>query len=167
MEMKRNAFRVLATLALAAAPAFASPIFVSNYSFETAPVGANPFSNTCATGGCIFTTPVGIPGWTASASAGQMQLVTVPPGTTQFNSVPDGSTFAFAGAGGTIDQVVGTVVAGDVYTLQVDVGARTGKTFDGAFELLIGSTAFAGSGTAPTSGNWSNWTATYTGLAKE
>lgn len=166
-KTKRNAFRVLATLALAAAPAFASPIFVNNFSFETAPVGGGGFPNNCAGGQtCQFSLGVGIDGWTVTAGTGQMQLL---PDTPPFSFVPDGTTFAFAGPGQTILQtVVPTVVADNVYTLQIDVGQRTGRAFDGTFELLIGGVDVAnGAGSAPAQGGWSTWTATYTGVAAD
>ena len=165
-EMKRNAFRVLATLALAAAPAFASPISVSNYSFETLPPGG--MTTLCGTGGCISGGAVAIPGWTSTAliGQGQQQLVAVPPGTTQWNSVPDGSTFAFSN-GPTISQTVGTVAAGDVYTLQVDIGDRVGFPVTGSIDLLINGNTYTGTGTAPTAGNFSNYIATYTGTTAD
>jgi hypothetical protein len=165
-EMKRNAFRVLATLALAAAPAFASPIFVNNYSFETLPAGG--MTTSCATGGCISGGPVAIPGWTSTALSGQgqVQLVATPPGTPQWNSVPDSSTFAFSN-GPTIYQTVGTVAAGHVYTLQVDVGERIGFPVTGSIDLLINGNTYTGTGTPPTAGNWSNYIATYTGTTAD
>jgi hypothetical protein len=68
-------------------------------------------------------------------------------------------------AAGTITQAVGTVsAAGQLYTLQVDIGQRKDLVGDfiGTTQLVIGSTVINSAGAAPTAGNWSIFTATYT-----
>jgi hypothetical protein len=173
IEMKRNAFRVLATLALAAAPAFASPITVANYNFEILPVGISngALGNTCVGTGCTYTYNSPITGWTASALGyGQMQPNN-PTNTSEFTvGMPNGSiTDAWAGAGVTLSQQVGVVYAGEKYTLTVDVGDRAGMAFNGTIDLLVGGTVGSGaiSGSAPGNGLWSTYTVTYVGTAAD
>src|ERR1035437_13605 len=158
--IKRNAFRVLATLAFAAAPAFASPIYVDNYSFETPPIGG--FPTNCGTG-CNYSTAA-IPGWSGTAvSAGQWQT-----GGLYISADPAGGpTSAFVNDH-LISQTVGpTVSAGLVYTLLVDIGLRTDGGFGGTADLLINGHTYFATGTTPNPGNWSQFTATYTGLAAD
>jgi hypothetical protein len=167
--IKRNAFRVLATLAFAAAPAFASMIPVNNYSFETLPAGGLTSTGGCV-GGCVYAVAP-ISGWTNTGVSGQIQ-----PSGTQFTSLSDGLTSAFSN-GPTISQTVGaTVGVGTAYTLSVAIGQRRDSgSYGGSADLLIGATALNGGahtilagGTAPTLGNWSTFTtATYFGSAAD
>src|ERR1035438_6063295 len=60
--MKSNAIRVLAILALVAIPAFASPIYVNNFSFES------PVAGLVACGANCSSQNVAIPSWTASSA---------------------------------------------------------------------------------------------------
>jgi hypothetical protein len=153
----------LAGLALLAASGLASPILVNNPSFETLPAGGLAIS--CGTG-CAYDNPGSVPGWTGT-TFGQFQPG--PPGTTTFfNSVPDGTTIAYSN-GGELDQQVGTAVLG-TYTLQIDLGLRKDRPVAdlGSIQLLIGgNTPVQGLGTAPTGGNWSTYTATYTTTAAD
>jgi PEP-CTERM motif len=166
--IKRNAFRVVATLAFAAAPAFASLIPITNFSFETLPAGGLPSTAGCP-GGCVYAVAA-IPGWTNTGVSGQMQ-----PSATQFTSLDLGPTSAFSNDG-IISQTVGTTVGtGTVYTLRVDIGQRLDSgSFGGSADLLIGATALNGgahfitaSGSAPLAGRWSTFSASYTGLAAD
>ena len=173
--IKRNAFRVLATFAFAAAPAFASMIIVNNFSFETYPVldgGGCPSP-------CAYDTGA-IPGWPATAGittntiSGQIQpgglAGTIPDAL--FNTLSDGVTSAHSN-GPTLSQQVGaTVGVGTAYKLSVAIGQRLDSgSYGGSADLLIGATALNGGphtilagGTAPDSGKWSTFTtATYFG----
>jgi hypothetical protein len=145
---------------LSVGSAVANPIFVSNFSFENLPVGG--LSNGCGAG-CSYSFNVAIPGWTSSGQQGQIQPGAVP----VFNSIPDGTVVAFSNSG-TISQTVGPVVQlGVVYTLLVDLGQRTDTPFTASAALLVNGNTYAATGVAPTSGNWSTFTATYTGLAAD
>jgi hypothetical protein len=149
--------------------AFADVVPVSNPSFETLPAGGLPIG--CGTG-CNFDQNVVPPGWMFTPGTTNLglfgQLQPGPPTTTTyFNSVPNGSTVAWSDEGGSIIyQNVGTTPgAGVVYTLTVDIGARadTGANlFEGTADLMIGTTVCAATGTTPSPGNWSTYTATCT-----
>ena len=146
---------------LATGIALASPIFVNDFSFETLPDGGLPIS--CG-GTCTYSTGGGIAGWALSgvtANTGQIQQGNV----VIFAAVPDGTTIAYTN-GGVISQTVAPVVElGVTYTLQVDVGMRNPAFPLGTVDLMIGGTSFLATGTTPVTGNFSNFTATYTGLA--
>jgi len=156
---------VLASFVFAAVSGLASPIFVNNFSFENLPPGGLPFSGCGA--GCSFNIGA-VQDWTVTGggNVGQFQPGPGSGNFTYFNTVPDGATIAFSD-GATISQIVGNVVVGTVYTLQVEEGARkdTGfGTFNAATSLVIGTTPVVATGVAPTPGNWSTFMATYTGL---
>ena len=135
-----------------------SPIPVANFSFETLPSGGLPIN----TGAGPFSLG-SIPGWTNGGNSGQWH-----PGS-YFNYVPDGITVAYSNdPGGTISQGVGTVAANTMYTLQVDLGFRKdGLDSLGAVALIVGSTPIQATGVAPTIGNWSTFTATYSSVAAD
>jgi hypothetical protein len=169
--IKRNAFRVLATLAFAAAPAFASMIIVNNPSFETLPV-TFPTSN-CG-GSCIDNKDGLIPDWTSTVVTGGQLRPQVATGG-YINQDAGSLTSAWANDG-IFSQLTGaTVGTGTVYMLRVDIGQKTSallaNQFGGYADLLIGTTVggtrYAATGTAPTPGGWSTFTATYTGLAAD
>lgn len=147
-----------------ASKTYAGPIAVSNSSFETLGGGGLPFL--CGTA-CSFSVDGVIPGWTVTSS-GSLFRPGPPANTAYFNSVPDGTTTAYTD-GGSISQTVAAVVQlGVVYTLSVDVGVRKDLGVDPGTEALIinGNTILA-TGVLPTAGNWSTFTATYTGLAAD
>lgn len=146
---------VFAFLGLASASAMAGSILVNNNNFSTLPVtGLNhpnsqgPYSET-----------VGIPGWIATGATGQWH----PNGAVLH--LPAGATDVAFSNGPTISQTVSQkVVAGDTYTLTVDLGDRADtKPFYGGADLLIGGIMYDATG-SPVSGGWSVYTATYTGL---
>jgi hypothetical protein len=57
---------------------------------------------------------------------------------------------------------------GVVYTLQADLGWRNDlPTFLGSADLLVNGNQYFATGAAPAQGNFSNFTATYTGLAAD
>jgi len=158
---------VMAGAALVSSSANASSIFVDNYSFEKLPDGVTLYNSQ------NVVTPIGgcgagcysidnIPGWTStSAFSGQFL-----PGsyTDGFNYVPDGVTVAYSVDIGGFSQTVGTAVAGDIYTLQVDVGKRLDRKDTAPIvELKIGGTAFDVSGPTPALGGWANWTVSGSG----
>ena len=149
---------LVAALALAVAPCFASPIFVSNFSFETIPGGVLPLTNCAA--GCSYSTGA-IPGWSLGRQfrPGATQ-------TTYFTTLSDGITSAYS-SGGTISQTVGaTVVQGDVYTLLVDIGWRLDAAFTGTADFA-GSTETLIPATTANRGAFSPFTVSYTGLAAD
>jgi hypothetical protein len=142
----------------------ASPIVVGNPSFETAGGGGLPFL--CGTA-CSYSTDGVIPGWTVTGPAGLFRPGP-PINTTYFNSVTDGTTTAYSD-GGSISQTVGaTVQLGVTYSLQVNVGVRNDIGVDlGTEALVINGNTILATGVLPTAGNWSTFTATYTGLAAD
>jgi hypothetical protein len=178
-RMKWNAFAVLLTLALAAAPGFASPITVANFSFETLPGGGLPISCNTGTGtGCSFDLPsvaAAIPSWTANDPTVSGQLQPGTPANGFFNTLSNGPTSAYVNAPtvgqGMISQTVLPVVAlGVTYTLLVDIGARLDTTFaifNGSADLLINGNVIAATGLTPVVGTFGTFTATYTGLAAD
>jgi hypothetical protein len=149
-------------IAMSSSALYGSPIFVSNFSFETLPAPVNLHAGCGA--GCQFTVASenAIPGWTASspADAGQFAPGSSSGTTTSYNSVPDGTWVAYANAGN-LSQVVTTVAANTIYSLTVSLGLRKDLPIAGAAELLINGVAYTATGTAPTAGNWSTFTATY------
>ena len=165
--MKSSAIRVLATLALAAVPGFASPIFVSNFSFEDGPFGT---ATPCSSGPTCSNYYGAIPSWTSS-SVDTSTFGRLVPGTdlTKYLSgnPSDGPTQAFS-IGATLSQVVSpTVTLGDMYVLRVDLGNRLDKGFTGSADLLINGKTYAATGSVPAEGTFSTWTATYVGLAAD
>ena len=79
-----------------------------------------------------------------------------------FTSVPS-DTQAYL-MGGMISQtVVPQVVSGYTYVLQVDIGWRNLKAFDGTMDLVLGSTTCNGTGSTPAQGTFTTWTATCVG----
>jgi len=152
---------------LAASTSYGSPIFVTNFSFETLPLSGLPGS--CGTN-CAYSTNAYIPGWTVSDTSVTGQFQPGPPtNTTFFNSVPDGTTTAFSNGGSTISQTVAPLVQlGIVYTLMVDVGVRKDFGVDPGTEALeINGNEYFATGTPAALGDWSIFTATYTGTAAD
>lgn len=151
--------------ALFAPAGHADTIAVANSSFETLP-SSGLTSDSCGAG-CFYDYG-SISGWSTTGSVGQFQPGTQDGNTTHFTTLSDGITSAFSN-GGTISQTVGaTVQNGVTYTLQVDLGARNDTAFDGSAELVIGGgPTIPCVGAAPTPGNWSTCTATFTGLSSE
>jgi hypothetical protein len=169
IRMKWNAFRILATLAMAAIPGFANPILVNNFSFEALPVGG--LNNAACGAGCAWSTNLAIPGWVSDPSTtGQFQPGTQAGNTTFFTALSDGITSAYTNLGTISQTVLPTVQLGTVYVLTVDIGARMDTTFaslNGTADLLINGNMIAAIGLAPVPGTWGTFTATYTGLAAD
>jgi hypothetical protein len=154
--------RCFGLIAMCGSALFASPIFVSNFSFEALPTPVT-LHDACGAG-CQFTVASenAIPGWTASSPSNEGQFSPGPSsGTTTFyNSVPDGNWIAYANAG-SLSQIVTTVAANTTYVLSVSLGLRKDFPTLGSAELLINGAVYTATGTAPTSGNWSTFTAVY------
>jgi len=151
----------LATLGfLSAFTAGASTISIANFSFEDLPpVTGLPTS--CGLG-CSFSSGA-IPGWTGSdATSGQFQPGTQAGNLASFSTLSDSITIAYSN-GATLSQAVSTLGLG-TYTLMVDLGQRNDTAFTAGADLLInGSTVMLATGTAPSAGNWSTFTASFTG----
>jgi hypothetical protein len=156
---------VVALLSLTAMAALADPITVNNPSFEILPPGGLP--NSC--GGTCFYNVGAVQDWTITAVQSGQVMPGVG-GVPSFNTIPDGSTIAYLNVGGTISQTVGaTVEAGVVYTMQVSLGlsGSGGLGFFATADLLVNGNQYLATGALPTPGNWSVYTATYTGLAAD
>jgi hypothetical protein len=168
-----RATAVVVAAALVSNSAIASTIAVVNPSFELDPSGnplpvnglpmtsgtCNPSTSCSWSNGPIF-------GW---SGGGQFQ-----PGGTAFNPppVPDGITIAWSN-GGAITQTVGaTALAGRTYKLLVDVGFRYdlvsyGPNFPTVSLIVGGNTVYATGITNLFSGNWYDWTASYTATGSD
>ncbi len=149
---------VTAFLGLAATSAMAGSILVNNNNFSTLPKNGLNDKNTLGP----YSESVGIPDWTATGATGQWDPSGVVLG------LPAGATAVAYSNGPTISQTVTpTVVAGDTYTLTVDLGDRSDtKPFGGGADLLIGGITYDATGT-PVVGGWSVYTATFTGDAAD
>jgi PEP-CTERM motif len=135
-------------------PAMASSIFVDNASFETLPSGGLPID--CLSG-CVYSIDA-IPGWTDSGQSGQW----IVGGYAGNPSATDGNVVAYTN-GGFISQDVGLAVAGETYTLLVDLLHRTDVPMTGLIQLEInGSVVATATGADAGAGTWSPWTASYT-----
>ena len=149
-------------LALAAMPAAAvtyGNISVTNPSFEATPVGT--FSD-CGSG-CLYTFASNgdVPGWVRSPFSDTGLFRPAVP--LRFNSVPDGITVAYSNAGSLSQTVGATAEASVTYILQVMIGLRNdGFANPGTASLIVGGNTVLATGVAPTPGNWSPFTASYT-----
>jgi len=162
--------RTITTLALVAAAFAAAPaaaivnIAVTNPSFEATPSGT--FSD-CSSG-CLFTFgPNGdVPGWIRSPFSDTGLFRPAVP--LRFNFVPDGITVAYSNAGSLSQTVSAVAKKGYTYTLTTMVGLRNdGFANPGTVSLTVGSNTVLATGVAPTVGNWSPFTATYTATAAD
>jgi len=144
-----------AILVLAAAPAWADSVPVTNASFET----TNPLSSSFS-GGTYNLGP--IPGWTTTGVSGSFQ-----PNSTIFSAIPDGSTVGFAN-GGSISQTLtgNSLLANTSYTLSVFVGNRL-DGYSGSYTIALdaGSTtlcSFSGTSSTIKAGTFVDETCSYT-----
>jgi hypothetical protein len=134
----------------------ASPISVANASFETLPGGGLPYL--CG-GACAYSIDA-IPGWVDGGFAETGQWIVG--GYSGNPSATDGSYLGYTN-GGFISQDVGLAVAGDTYTLMVDLLHRTDTAMTGVIQLKVGGSVVAtATGADAGPGTWSPWTATYT-----
>jgi hypothetical protein len=144
---------------LASNPAWAIPISVSNYSFETLPPGGLPIG--CG-GSCAYS--VGpIPDWNDTGASGQW----ITGGYLGNPPAYDGTVLAYSN-GGSISQSVATAVAGITYVLQVELLHRADEAMAGVVQLEIGGGVVAtATGADDGPGTWSDWTAVYTATAAD
>jgi len=145
---------------LLAAVCQATPIFITNPSFEIYPATGL----TACGAGCSFEVGT-VSGWTVVGTGGEFKPGPPSGITTFFNTVPDGTTVAFSN-GGSISQIVGATVAdGTTYTLTVAVGARKNTADTASEALVINGNTYVATGTFPAlhSGNWTDFTVTYVG----
>jgi hypothetical protein len=162
MAMTSRFMSVVTLGFLCAFAAVASPIFVSNFSFETFPSGGLPLG--CGTG-CSYSID-SIPGWSNTGDSGQFQPG--PPATTAFfTTLSDGPTVAYSNGPAISQTVAGGVVVGTTYTLMVDLGMRHDTPFTASADLLINGQHITATGTTPLAGTFSTFTATYLGVAAD
>jgi hypothetical protein len=155
MKAKLSSFAALTIcLLFLASGAFAGSIPVNNYSFETLPPGGLPFL--CG-GSCAYS--IGpIPGWNDSGTAGQW----ITGGFAGNPPAYDGNVLAWT-SGGTISQNVTTAVAGQYYTLLIEILHRKDQNMGGVAQITLNGVPVAtatGSDGGP--GSWNLFTATYT-----
>src|SRR5271166_6511928 len=135
---------------------------VANYSFETLPAGG--FNNFCG-GSCAYTTNEPIPGWVTTNEFQTGQWTTG--GYLGNPPAYDGNVLAYTN-GGTISQNVTTAVAGDAYTLTVEILHRTDVPMTGVAQLTLNGVVVAtATGVDPGPGKWSQWTALFTATPGE
>jgi len=152
----------LLAAAVAAPAAAILPIAVVNASFEAFRAVSQ---NGCGTG-CSFT--IGpIPGWVNSGNSGQFTPGPSAGNFNFFNSVPDGVTVAYSNGGPISQTLVATAIAGRTYTLTTQFGVRNDLGNPGSILLSVGSGSVFATGVAPSSGNWSPFTASYTATAAD
>jgi hypothetical protein len=139
--------------------AMAGDITILNYNFA-APVA---LPGGCGTN-CSYDNGI-IPDWTiagGSTSAGVIEF-----GAGSGTNMAPGGGFAAWSNGPSITQTLSaTVVAGETYTLGVYLGERGDCcSFTSSGGITVGSTFYALTGTAPSSGDWSLYTTTFVGTA--
>jgi hypothetical protein len=129
---------VLASLAAACVltlTAHGQMINVLNASFEDPTLGAGQFTGYTPFGGVSND----MPDWTPVTSGG-VQITGIQNATGTYTSGVDGSNFAYTNSSTPFYQVLSTDVGAGVYTLQVDLGERTGTTVvGGVFGLYTAS----------------------------
>jgi hypothetical protein len=136
---------------------------VTNSSFQDLPDGVHLHPNQ------FTTSDQGIPGWvitpTSSPFTGQFHPVFGNHGHFNFFSpAPNGGDISAYSAFGTIEQDVGTVQEGQIYTLTVELGRRHDEgIFAASADLLVGSSPFPANGTPPPPGHWSTFIASFVG----
>jgi len=164
-----NRFRLLGLLALALLmAAFAGSVTiipVDNPSFEDVSGSPPPFPDKCDGRGCTFRLDGHIPGWVGPTLSGLLRPSIGPTAPATFSSfAPGGGKISALSDEGTVAQTVGeTVQEGLIYTLTVEIGHSRHHRFAGSADLLVGGTTFMARGTTPPQGEWSTFTATFTG----
>ncbi len=152
-------FGAIFLLVLTTGSALATPVSVSNYSFETLPSGGLP---TLCGGSCAYSNGP-IPGWNDTGTTGQWI-------TGGFNGNPnaiDGNVLAYSNYG-SLWQDVGSAIAGSTYELSVDLLHRTDGVLAGVAQLEIGGVPVVTvSGPDAGPGTWNDWTGTYAATAAD
>jgi hypothetical protein len=171
--ISRNNTLKLAGIFLAfAIPSYGAAITVLNSSFEV-PIGTIP----CLTGfssNCYFSSPPPT-SWMSNSpaqSAGTFQVGATP--SPAFNSLVGSPSVAYINGpghgnggenptiGGTLTQLVASTIANTSYLLSVDLGWRNDNSyFVSEADLIVGSTVIKATGSDPSHGGWSTFTATY------
>jgi hypothetical protein len=146
----------LVLMLCAAGASQATPLSITNASFETDSPPSGSWSGSASTGLYNFS----ITGWTVSASG-----TWIPNVPNYFNqSLPDGTHIAWSN-GGTISQTLtAALVADAVYTLKVSVGRRTDQASFPGYEVALysGNNKLAwDSSLSPGLGLWLTDTVTY------
>ena len=138
-----------------ASGAFAGNITVNNYSFETLPIGGLNFP--C--GGSCYYSVAPVPDWVTTGITGQWTTGNLDGNPNAY----DGSVLAFSN-GGSLSQNVATAVAGEPYTLQVEIYHRAdGYPLLGVAQLTLNGVPVAtATGVDAGPGTWNLFTATYT-----
>jgi hypothetical protein len=144
---------------LTAGAAYANPITVVNGDFSQLPDGG--LSNIDLVKG-NFSSGTQIPGWVTGSGAGEYAPLDF-----AFTGANGNNVIAYSNSGMITQTVGSTVVVGDTYTLTVELGYRLDVDFDGSADLLIDGNHYAATGTTPTRGGFSTFTATYTGIAAD
>ncbi len=167
MKLSHASCAVMLFAAAATSPVSAQNL-VQNGSFEDVPLGGLVVFSTCGAG-CTYSAGP-IPGWTGgnSVSLGAGQVVGGGNGVF-INYVPDGNTIAYTNAVPLTQVLSATVVAGATYNFSVDIGLPIPPvaTVFGFAVFNIAGNAITATGTAPTRGNWSTYTASYTASAAD
>jgi hypothetical protein len=151
----------LALFAGLSVTAKADTLTVNNGNFETVgPGGLNDPLGPSPSGDYNI---AAIPGWTGGG--GQYR----PDHGVSFIGSDGSNTIAYNGS--TISQTTGPNYAGLIYTLTVEIGYRadlgSGGTFGAGADLLINGNYYYATGTAPTPGTFSTYTAVYTSTAAD
>ena len=162
--MKINLLLGAAALAsLLAGGAQATTLVVSDPSFESAP--PDGYTEAGCGAGCAYSASP-ISGWSTTDNAGQFEPGSSSGNFAYFNYVPDGLNVAYSNGGSIYQTIAATAVAGDTYTLTLDVGSRADGALTTPVEnLIVNGNVVAATGVVATSGNWSVYTASYTAVA--
>ena len=166
-----RAFTCVLAFGLLAATANAGSLTVLNPSFEIPPAGGFPFTAGCdSVPGCMYSEAAGsIPGWVNGPISGQWQ-----PGNTPnpffFLSLPDGPTVGYTNGPSITQTISAAAVAGETYTLTVDVGYRQDLISLPFVQLMVGANStLATPATTPVeqSSDWYLYTAVYKATAAD
>jgi hypothetical protein len=160
MSLFTRGFLPSVLMAMCGVTLAASPVAITNASFETLPSGG---LNVPCGGTCAYSEGVAIPGWTDGGDTGQW----ITGGYGGNPSAINGTVLAYTNDG-YISQDVGAALAGSTYTLVVALLHRADYPMAGVIQLEIGGTVVAtATGADQGPGTWSDWTATYTASAAD
>jgi hypothetical protein len=157
MKVKFSSLAALTVcLLFLASGAFAGSIPVANGNFDALPAGG---WQACDGTGC-YNYSVGIPGWSTTGYTGQWQ-----PASGYLQPYSGDSYIGWTSPGGTIAQDgLTTAVAGELYTLTVEIGTRRdyGPPAGVAQITLNGAPVATATGTYGSGNTWSLFTAHFT-----
>lgn len=132
-----------------------TPIPVTNGDFESPAT----FLNTNGTGSWNYGS---FTGWTVVGTGGQYQ-----PDPSILTNLPSPTKVGWLSGGSMSQTVTPDAVAGDTYTLTVELGTRTDLAPTGFVELQIGTNDYLASGSPAAPSLWSPYTVTYTATAAD